>query len=104
MRAGTPGYLAPEQFAGRSTDARTDVFSFGVVLYELFTGKAVKGLIADATSKTEWAAPAFRLPASTPAGLDSVIARCVSAEPAERWSSMAELRLQLKKVSSRQSS
>ena len=75
MRAGTPGYLAPEQFAGRTTDVRTDVFGFGVVLHELFTDEA-----------------------SRPDGLDVVIARCLSAEPAERWPSMPELWLQLTRI------
>jgi len=76
LRAGTPGYLAPEQAAGRTTDVRTDVFGFGAVLRELFTDEA-----------------------SRPDGLDALIARCLSAEPAERWPSMPELWLQLTRIS-----
>jgi serine/threonine protein kinase len=85
MRAGTPGYLAPEQSAGQPTDARTDVFSFGVVMYELFTGQRFKD--SGATS-------------SVPTRLDSVMRRCLATEPAERWDSMVELYAQLKRVSS----
>jgi serine/threonine-protein kinase len=79
-RSGTPQYMAPEQLAGQPLSPRSDLFSLGLVLYELFTGKR-------AFAGTDRATPPSK-PSSHVSGLDPaverVILRCLEADPAMR--------------------
>jgi Tol biopolymer transport system component len=92
---GTVAYMAPEQALGRPTDARADVFSFGVMLYELVTG--VRPFQGTETAETiakviagNFDPPAVVRP-DTPAALGAVIARCLRKDPADRYASAREL-------------
>jgi serine/threonine-protein kinase len=91
---GSPQYMSPEQVAGQALDGRADIFSLGVVLYEMLTG--VKPFdAADLTQLLFWVVnlphkpPSERNP-SLPAVIDYVIARALKKEPGERYASAAE--------------
>jgi serine/threonine-protein kinase len=92
---GSPRYMSPEQVTGQPADRRSDIFSLGVVLYELaageppFTAPTVTQLmhqIATATPRP----PSASNPA-VPAMLDLIVARALQKQPAERYQSAAEL-------------
>jgi tetratricopeptide (TPR) repeat protein len=86
---GTPQYMAPEQLEGRPVDARTDIFAFGVVLYEMVTGrKAFEG-----TSRASLIAAILERdpPPVSPPSLDALVKRCLAKRPADRWPSMGDL-------------
>ncbi len=96
---GTAAYMSPEQAAGRAVDARSDIFSFGSMLYEMVTGRrpfhgdtAMSTLAAimhvDAT-------PPSQVTEGIPAELVQVITRCLQKDPAHRFQTMAEVRHQL---------
>jgi class 3 adenylate cyclase/tetratricopeptide (TPR) repeat protein len=95
LSAGTPAYMSPEQIEGRLLDARTDVFSTGVVLYELLTGQRpfsgpdVRTLAA-AIAGAEPMAPS-ELVDTVPRGFERVVMRCLRKDPAARYQSAAEL-------------
>ena len=92
---GTLHYMAPEQLEGGAADARTDVFGFGCVLYEMVSGRKAFHARSSASLLTAIMVseppPAGRLRPSIPAQLDAVIARCLRKNPDERWHSAAEL-------------
>src|ERR1017187_4916792 len=89
---GTAGYMSPEQVRGEAVDHRSDLFSFGVVLYEMLCGKrAFAGdssvEVMNAVLKEE---PA-ELPASVPATLTLIVRRWLEKEPDRRFQSAADL-------------
>lgn len=89
MVVGTPQYMSPEQVEGRETDARSDIFSFGAVAYELIAGKKAS---EGKTAASVMAAVLRETPASmttlvpmTPPALDRIVQRCLEKDPDDRW-------------------
>jgi eukaryotic-like serine/threonine-protein kinase len=101
---GTYPYMSPEQVEGREVDQRSDIFSLGVVLYEMatgrrpFRGESVAALVA-AILREEPAPPAALNP-RLPAALDRLIVRCLEKAASARCRSAAEVRLALEHVRS----
>jgi serine/threonine protein kinase len=97
---GTFQYMAPEQLEGLDADARTDIFAFGAVLYEMttgqraFDGKTKTSLIASIVGSMPKAVSEI-VPVS-PAALDHVIAKCLAKDREERWQSVHDIAEQLK--------
>ncbi len=96
---GTAAYMSPEQAQGRPADTRSDVFSFGVVLYEMITGR--RAFAADTKMSTlaailthEPEPPTHLLP-DLPRDLEKLILRCLRKSPDRRWQSMADLKVAL---------
>jgi Tol biopolymer transport system component/tRNA A-37 threonylcarbamoyl transferase component Bud32 len=95
MIIGTMQYMAPEQLEGKDADARTDIFAFGAVLYEMITGrKAFEGksqphLIAAIVSSQP--DPASKTQPQTPPALDFLIKRCLAKDPDERLQTATDL-------------
>jgi serine/threonine protein kinase len=96
---GTFQYMAPEQLEGHEADARTDLFAFGEVLYEMATGKAAfagrtKASLIAAILSTE-PKPLSELAPMSPPALDRVVRTCLAKDPDERFQSAHDLKLQL---------
>ena len=92
---GTVQYMAPEQIEGRAIDARTDVFAFGAMLFEVVTGrKAFEGNSQASLMAAIVEREAPRLSAVqplAPAGLDHVLAMCLAKDPDDRWQTSRDL-------------
>ncbi|KIG17700.1 serine/threonine protein kinase [Enhygromyxa salina] len=98
--AGTPAYMSPEQCKGQNTDARTDIYSLGITLYELATGRLPFNRTDAARLRDdhlfEQAAPPSELvDGFLPAGFDALILRCMAKQPRDRYASAAELEVAL---------
>ncbi len=98
--AGSPYYLAPEQMDGRSVDRRSDVYSLGVVLYELLVGKKPfegKSLEEITTAvKTGEVVPAHRVSPKIPLGLSVIAGRAMARDPDQRYPSARHLSMELR--------
>jgi len=92
---GTLNYMAPEQLSGEEADARTDIFAFGAVLYEMVTGrKAFEGdtrrAVLAAILERE-PATVSTLQASAPPALDHLVRACLAKDPDQRWQSAGDI-------------
>ncbi len=96
---GTFQYMAPELFEGKEADARSDLFAFGSVLYEMatgrraFEGKTSASVIAAILEREP--APITTLQPMTPPALERVVKTCLAKDPEERFQSAHDLKLQL---------
>jgi eukaryotic-like serine/threonine-protein kinase len=83
--SGTPAYMAPEQIEGKPCDARSDVFSFGAVVYEMLAGsRAFDGMVS-----------VLRDDPKPPPALGSLVLRCLAKQPGQRFQSIAEVKAAL---------
>jgi eukaryotic-like serine/threonine-protein kinase len=104
---GTLPYMSPEQVEGRDADARTDIFAFGAVLYEMVTGARAfespgqANLIA-AILKDEVPPASARQRAVSPA-LDGAIRRCLAKDREERWQSASDLTYEIQRIAAESS-
>ena len=96
---GTTAYMSPEQAQGLAIDARSDIFAFGTLLYEMLTGKQP---FAGETKLSTLSAivnqeplPVQQLAKGLPAELDRIVARCLRKDPARRFQHMADLHVAL---------
>ena len=102
MVFGTAGYMSPEQAEGKSADARSDIFSFGALLYQMVTGRrAFPGdnviTILAAVINQEPAPVATFVP-NAPRELESVISRCLKKDPEHRIQHMVDVKIALEEV------
>ncbi|HVH29711.1 MAG TPA: protein kinase [Vicinamibacterales bacterium] len=98
---GTAAYMSPEQARGKSVDRRTDIFSFGCVLYEMlaghpaFQGDSVSEILARVIERDpDWS----RLPAALPARMDELLRRCLEKDPRKRRRDMGDVRIEIEQA------
>ena len=99
---GTAAFMSPEQAEGKPVDARSDIFSFGAVLYEMATGqRAFRGDTAMSTISAilrDDPKPITAVRGEIPSELDRVIKRCLRKDPARRFQTMADLKVALEEL------
>jgi Tol biopolymer transport system component len=105
---GTIQYMSPEQIEGKEADARSDIFAFGAVLYEMAVGKrpfAGKSQISLASSILEAdPAPISGLKPNTPPAFEHVVTTCLQKNPEERYQSALDIKLELQWIAADRSS
>jgi serine/threonine protein kinase len=93
---GTPAYLSPEQILGQSQDTRSDIFSLGIILYQMstgvppFAGNSLSAICAQIISGTAPLPPSHHNP-SLPLAFDNLVMRCLSKNPADRYPTAGDL-------------
>ncbi len=92
---GTPQYMAPEQVGGKPVDYRTDIYSLGLILYEMFTGspafQADNPVAVALKQMQEEAVPPHEIDPAIPAYIERTILKCLLKNPANRFQSIAQL-------------
>src|SRR4029453_5381541 len=113
MILGTAAYMAPEQARGRTVDKRADIWAFGLVLYEMvtgrtaFTGDTITDTLAAVPPRGPPAAGLTRepdwpvVPASTPASIRRLLARCLEKDPKRRLRDIGDARLEIEESTAR---
>lgn len=102
--AGTIGYMSPEQLSAKPLDARTDLFSFGAVLYEMttgcmpFTGDSTKAILDSILN--QGVVPAVELNPNTPTKLGEMIDKCLRKDRELRYQSASDVRMDLQQLRS----
>src|SRR5262249_12347334 len=100
--AGTISYMSPEQAQGKKVDSRSDIFSFGAVLYEMITGR--RAFTGDSQLSTLPAIvrddpkPASQIISDLPHELDRIIRRALRKDPARRFQTMADVKVALEEL------
>ena len=99
---GTAGYMSPEQARGEKLDARTDLFSFGLVLYEMATGRRAfvgdTGPVLHAAILGDTPIPVRQLNPELPVSLESIVSKAIEKERSARYQTAAELRAELESL------
>jgi serine/threonine protein kinase len=92
---GTPAYMAPEQVSGKQVDYRADIYSLGLILYEVFTGtpafQAENAVAVALKQMRELPRPPHEIEPAIPPSVERVIVKCLEKEPARRFQSVTEL-------------
>jgi Tol biopolymer transport system component len=102
MVAGTAGYMSPEQAAGKKVDGRSDIFSFGAVLYEMVTGRRAFG--GNSTAETlaavlrEQPKAPTEVTESVPRDMEKVILRCLQKDLDRRFQQMQDVKIELQEI------
>jgi len=92
---GTPAYMAPEQVGGKPVDYRTDIYSLGLIMYEVFTGaqafQADNAVAVALKQMREAPIPPHEIEPAVPVGIERAILKCLEKEPSKRFQSIGEL-------------
>jgi serine/threonine protein kinase/Tfp pilus assembly protein PilF len=102
MMIGTPEYMSPEQVEGKDVDERSDIYSLGIILYEMLTGRVpFEGdtpFTVGVKHKSEMPKDPRDINAQIPEDLDRLILRCLEKDRDKRYRSAGDLRLELEKI------
>jgi cell division septation protein DedD len=97
---GTPAYMAPEQVAGKPVDYRTDIYSLGLMLYEVFTGaqafQAENPVAVALKQMRESPTPPHEVDPAIPIAIERAVLKCLEKDPGKRFQSIAEIEVALR--------